>query len=259
MVRKLGTKRTFIEPNADFFFDVITGNVPGLTRFVSAGNNDGLASNVEESVNNISLEDGVGAIYTYVSADTTVYVSSSDGSDTQTYALLGLNDAYTPVLRIATANGQTPVVFSGDIFRIDAVINISSPAKIAVGNVYISTDNTDITAGVPNTLSKVLGKVDVGRTDGPLPNRTVPAGKMGFFYDFVFNSSKATDAEIFLRFRLDKDADFSTAPPFLVFQNTALINSPTLLPAQSEIDATALTPTAGSKATVSFQVIFIDV
>jgi len=259
-VRQLGTKRTFSE-GSDFFFEMANGNIPGLTQGTVAGNNPGLSADTEESVNNIRLETGTGAVYTYLTTDTTVYISSSNANDTQIIALVGFDDTFTAVVRIATLNGQTPVAFSGDIFRVTAIAIISSPQVAAVGNIYLSTDNTDITAGVPNTLSKVLAKIDTGGTQGTLANRTISATQKAYLFNIVFNSSKSTDADIILRFRTAPDDDFAPAPPFQVFQNTDTVNQiiGTPLPAKTDIDITAISPTAGSKITAQFSLILTDI
>ena len=68
-------------------------------------------------------------------------------------------------------------------------------------------------------------------------------------------------AEIFLRFRLNKDDDFIPAPPFQIFQSSDTVTQQLgiVLPAQTDIDVTAKSPTAGSKITASFFLIFTDV
>ena len=260
--RKLGTKRTFNEGAAeDFFFAVANGDVTGSSLSQTAGNNPGLTINTKENVNNIRLETGTGAIYTYLSADTTLYVSSSSASDTQTLVVIGLDDTYTAVTRIVTLNGQTPVVLSGDIFRVFLVVMISSPLVVAIGNIYLSSDNTDITSGVPNTLSKVLMKIDVGFAVGVNGTRTIALNKKGYLFNIVFNSSKSADAEIFLRFRFATTSDFSLSPPFQIYQNSDTVNEivGTNLPAKTDMDIVAETPTANSKITSSFFLVLTDI
>lgn len=261
-IRKLGTKRTFNEgATEDFFFAVANGDVVGSILSQFAGNNPGLTINTKENVNNIRLETGTGAIYTYLTADTTVYVSSSSASDTQTVVLLGLDANYNSVTRIATLSGQTPVAFNGDVFRVRVIVIISSPVVEAVGNIYVSTDNTDITSGVPNTLSKVLLKIDAGFTQGVNGTSTIPLGQKGYLFNIIFNSSKSADAEIFLRFRFANDDDFSLSPPFQIFQNNYTVNQVvgTNLPAKTDIDMVVETPTANSKITGSFFLILTDI
>lgn len=252
---------TAVGLGADFYFNVVNGLISGSSSGALAGNNPGVAVNNEESVNNIRLETGTGAVYTYLTANTTVYVSSSSASDTQTVALVGLDATYTEVVRVATLTGQTPVAFSGSIFRVLAIAIISSPNVAAIGNIYVSTDNADITDGVPNTLSKVVVKMDTGFIQGVSGNRTVPLNKKAYLFDFLFNTSKSTDAEISIRFRSSATDDFAPAPPFQIFQNSATITEKMgiTVPEKTDIDFTAKSPTAGSKITASISIIFTDV
>lgn len=245
----------------DFFFDMSNGNIPGLSPGTVAGNNPGLSASTEESVNNIRLETGTGSIYTYLAADTTLFVSSSSANDTQIVAALGMDDTHTAVTRIATLNGQTPVALSGDIFRVFFLAIISSPTVKAVGNIYLSSDDTDITAGVPNTLANVKAKIDIGGIQGTLAQRTISATQKAYLFNIVFNSSKSTDADIILRFRTDPNDDFAPAPAFQVFQNTDSVNEVvgTPLPAKTDIDVLAISPTANSKITVQFSLILTDI
>lgn len=244
----------------DFYQEVSLGNIAGQSSVATAGNNPGLPANVQESVNNIRLETGTGSLYPYLTADTTVYVSSSSASDTQVIGIDGLDATYNPVFRLATLNGQTPVVFSGTIFRIKSVFMIPGPLSVAVGNIYVSTDNTDITDGVPNTLSKVLAKIDKDFTQGVTGQFTIPAGKTGYLFNVLFNSSKAADAEINLRFKLSATGDPTLSPPFQTFQSSVGVNERIgiALGEKIDIDVVAKSPTAGSKITVAFNTIVID-
>lgn len=258
-MRTLGTKRTFIEPNANFFFDVALGNVPSFTRSALGGNNPGLSADNEEGVNNIRLETGTGSLYPYPTANVTAFVSSSSASDTGTIAVLGLDDTHTKVTRLATLNGQTPVALSGDIFRIEQMFIIT--ATKAVGNIYLSTDDTDITAGVPNTLSNVLGKIDSGGKLFSAAALTVPLNQKAYLFALEPNTSKAGDVDITLRFRSNATDDFAPAPPFQVFQSSTTLTDRMglVLVEKGEIDITATSPTVGSKVTVGFLIIFVDV
>lgn len=242
----------------DYFKEVAVGNVTDEARVGFGGNNPGLAVSTEESINNIRLESGFGSVYTYLTADTTLYASSSSASDTGTMVIIGMDDTYTQVVRTVTLNGQTPVALSGQMFRIFNTAIISSSK--AVGNIYISDDNTDITAGVPNTLSKVKAKLDAGNKLGFLSQFTIPTGKSAYLVEFTPSSSKSADVDINLRFRSTTTEDFGTAPPFQAFQNSSSFNLVMgfTLPAQTDIDLTASSPTAGSKCTVAWAVILID-
>ena len=243
----------------DFYFDVAVGNKEDLARSAFGSNNPGLTANREEGVNNIRLETGTGGLYPFPTADTNIYISSSSASDTATVVLVGLDDTYTEVVRLATLTGQTPVQMSGDIFRVSQV-GFVTPSK-AIGNIYFSTDNTDITSGVPNTLTNVLAKIDSGNTAGFFSYFTVPVGEQIYLFDFTPSSSKAGDVNVNLKFRFDTLSDFSYSPEFQAFQDNSRFVEKLgiVLPEKTDISLTASSPTQGSKVLASFSTIRITV
>lgn len=242
----------------DYFKEVAAGNISGQLRTALGANNPGLTANREEGVNNIRLETGTGGLYPYPLADVTVYASSSSGSDTGTAILQGLDDTYTEVIRFVTLSGQTPVAVSGDIFRITGATLITSAG--AVGNIYFSTDNLDITAGVPDTLTNVLAKIDSGDKAFFASYTTVPLNKKAYIFEFNPSASKAGDVNVILKFRFSPTEDFIISPAFQAFQSnsTFINNMGTFLPEKTDIDITAISPTQGSKVLVTFSIILTD-
>lgn len=243
----------------DYYQELTAGNITGRSRGQTGANNPGLSADNLESVNNIRLETGTGMLYPFLTADTTLYISSSSASDTDTYVVLGLDDTLTEITRIVTLNGQTPVALTGDMFRISIMLSLTGTN--AVGSIYLSKDQNAITSGVPNLLSNVLAKVDVGGQQSIISSRTVPAGKKMYLFAIETQTSKAADVDVNIRFRFDLTDQFSDSPPFQVFQSgvNVIERMGFLIPENAEFDITASSPTAGSKVTVGILLVFIDV
>lgn len=243
----------------DFFFSVRNGDFTGLTARLFGGQNPGVSADNEEGVNNIRLETGTGEIYTYLTTDTTLFASSTDATESVILAVLGLDSLFNSITRLVTLNGQTPVALSGTMFRIISLFVISGVTN--KGNIYISTDDLDITAGIPNTLSKVKTKMDAGTGQGNLAAFTVGKDTKSYFYNLEIANSKVADIDMLVRFKFVGDTDFNTGPPFQIFQSGVGFFGSTgfNLPEGTDIDFTVKSPTSGSKLTLQLFVIDIDV
>ena len=163
----------------DPYLEIARGNIDGITNgfIVGANNNIGTA--------NTETVWDVGGNYVYLTADTQLYISSSDALDVAvTVIVTGLDDTYTEVTRSVTVGGQSQVALSGLMFRVFNAVVISSTSP--VGDLYVAETDT-LTGGVPDVITKVKAKialsgVDVGTgfaSDNISHNGiyTVPAGK----------------------------------------------------------------------------------
>ena len=239
--------------------EVVLGFIVGQSMSAQAGNNPGVSANNLESINNLRLESGTGFVRDYLTSNTQFYISSSDPADVgQVIGIPGVDEDFNPVFRLVTTNGQTPVPIS-DLMMIPGLMFMIPPLSDAVGNIYLSSDNTDITNGVPNTLENVFLKIDKGFSQGVGGNFVIPAGKIGYLEDIIFNSSKVADSDINLRFGVFPVGDPTKAPPFQVFQGTEAINQliGSALPEKTTIDAVVNSPVEGA-ITWAFKVNIID-
>lgn len=250
---------TTVQTGKDFFFSIRDGEFSGLTAFLFGGQNPGVTVDREESISPIRLETGTGEVYTYLTTDTTLFASSTDDTDTTTFICTGLDSLFNPITRLVTLDGQTPVALSGTMFRITNVFFIS--AALNNGNVYISTDDTDITAGVPNTLSKVKARVDAGKGQGDFASFTVPKDKKAYLYNLDIAASKVSDLDLTTRFSFPGSTEFSQGPPFQIFQTGVnfFTSSGFVLTEGTDFDFTMKSPTAQSKVTLQMFTILIDV
>lgn len=129
-----------------------------------------------------------GGLYTFTDNDgTSYYVSSSSISDTQelVFTVLtadGLGNWNLEIFN-QTIAGQTKTLLtppSGNpIVRINRVLNNSNSNNI--GDIYVYEDDT-VTAGVPQTASKVRAKIMAGDNVTTQNIYTVPTGFVAFVY-----------------------------------------------------------------------------
>lgn len=242
---------------------IAAGTVPGVAIGLMVGKNSAVGTTATETVWD------QGGNYTYLSADTTLYVSSTSASDTAVSIVVpGLDDTYTEVTRTATLNGQTQVALNGDLFRNKDLIVVSSTTP--VGDIYLAESDT-LTAGVPDTASKIKGKIplsgiDIGTeyaSDNSSHNGfvTVPAKKTLFGLRALITTGKDENISIGGRVKLG-----SATAPWLnraevpIYQS--LFNFPfdirSPLPAMSELQFRAIAGSANSLAQFQVQYLLID-
>jgi hypothetical protein len=114
-----------------------------------------------------------GGTYTFLSADTALYLSSSDNADTMAVTVIGVNAAGLEIAQTKVLTGQTPVAIDTDLFR--AYRAYISGAVAPAGDVYLAESDAYTTPGVPDTASKVKLKIDVNVNQTLMAITTVPA------------------------------------------------------------------------------------
>jgi hypothetical protein len=154
----------------DYLVESSFDNITGVSKVIMVGVQDDL-----------DTADGMITIwdnkfdYTPFTGDTEMFINSTDAGDTQTIRVQGLDTNFEPVAVEAALSGQTQV--SVGIFRhvqLAAVNDATTPA----GSVYIAASDT-LTAGVPDTNSKVKSKIIQGKNITHNGFYMTPAGKTG--------------------------------------------------------------------------------
>jgi hypothetical protein len=148
-----GADRTVSE---DFILEVSKGNIPGHSTGFIAGSCKILPNTATNTIWELAGN------YTRLSANTQLYISSTDALDTAVTVLLsGLDDNYNPVTATVTVNGQTQVAFSSaNTFRVNFAVVTGS--TMPLGDLYIA-ETDSLTAGVPNTGAKIKGIIQLSR------------------------------------------------------------------------------------------------
>ena len=244
--------------STDFLFEVSKGNVTGHAIGFIVGSSQHIQPAKTQTIWDVDED------YAYLSADTQLYISSSDALDTAvTVIVTGLDDTYAEVTRSVTVNGQTQVALSGLMFRVHAALVTSSVTP--VGDLYVS-ESTALTAGVPNDLTKVKAKIplsgiDIG-TDFASDNfshlgiYTVPANKTLHILQIQINVEKNQDVRFSGRLRSENGAWFNRNPVPL-YQGQATQNFLNFLPAGEKTDFEFRALSSNANTTVQFQMQFI--
>jgi len=118
-----------------------------------------------------------GGDYTYSSSAVSLFISSSDNSDAQVYHVQGLDANWKLADDYVTAAGQTKTAVPGTWRRVFRLEN--EGATDNAGNVYVYEDDT-VTAGVPQTATKVRGHITVAHNQTLIAFYTIPAGHRGY-------------------------------------------------------------------------------
>ncbi len=139
----------------DFILDIAMGRVGGYQEQLLLGIRPG--QNIAEGSK--TIWDHTDSIQ-FLSAETTLYASSSSASDTAPVIVIvsGLDGDWGQKSTITILTGQTQVSVGGFLIVQNALI----VGQGAVGDVYIAESDT-LTAGVPDTSSKIQSKILAGQ------------------------------------------------------------------------------------------------
>lgn len=252
---------SFIQ-NIDYALRVARGDISGHAIVNVFGQN----TNITTTTDSWTLWDQGGS-YTHLTADTTLYVSSTSASDTAvTIAVTGLDDTYTEVTRTATCNGQNQVALSGAMFRVYSVVVTGTTAPI--GDLYIAETDT-LTAGVPDTASKIKAKapltgIDTGTAYASYGSShncmyTVPAGKKFYGLTGIGNVSKNFDVCLYPFIR-PQGGVWISRQPIPLYQSVAEfpVLTRTPLPEKYDIEYRVVAGSSGAFCQVQLQGILVD-
>lgn len=182
---------------SDYLFEIAKGNVPGYSWINKFGENP--------DVDTGSYPEDVwdfGGLYTYTAnTGATYYFSSSNATDTQLFRFTvqtvdskGNWNEETFDQQIA---GQTKTQLnptSGDpVVRIYRIENEGDEGEDLVGIFYVYEDDT-VSAGVPDTDSKVRAQVNDGNNQTEMLQYTIPTGKVGFVFQILAGQSRSQAA-----------------------------------------------------------------
>ena len=244
--------------STDYLYETSAGNTDAASGFIIA-RNPTIGTTATETLWDY------GGNYTYLTANTQLYISSSSASDTSvSLVLTGVDDDYAPIVLTATCTGQTQVAFSAaTAFRVFTCAVIGSTG--AVGNLYIAESDT-LTAGVPDTASKVKALIPLGTatddttiidtgTDYASDNithlglYTVPAGKKMIVPRIIVGTNKNDDVKISGRVR-PFGGSWLNRNPIPIYQSNAVISfaPPLLIPEKADIEFRAVASAIDSLA-----------
>lgn len=200
-----------LSPGKDQSCDITLGKVPGQFWWPVGGRSPNMIADIEETIWD------QGGIYDYLSADTTLYVSSSDVGDTDVdLTIFGMTDDFVEVVRTVNTNGQNQVPITGDLFRIFFIV--VSGAIAPLGDLYIA-ESDSLTGGVPDTAAKIKAKIIQGKNATHMANITIPAGHIGIITTAVYSAGKG-DEIIFRPITRPNGGVFASNSEFPVYQSS---------------------------------------
>lgn len=207
----MGYTAVSTEGSAEYSTEIARGNVPGQAIVNIEGANPDMSLGVSET-----LWDPTGTI-SYLAADTTLYLSSTNASDTNVLVIgFGLDDNYNEIIGFATANGQSQVAFDVDFFRPHEFVVTGTTEPL--GDLYIAETGT-LSGGVPTNVAKIKSKIIQGKNITENGFYTVPAGKTVHGNVVNFFASKGEEIIYNPRIRGEGETFFLSIGTFPIYQS----------------------------------------
>lgn len=249
----------------DFLFEVGAGNVPGMEAgFIIASSNK-VMSTASSTVWDF------GGNYTYLTANTQLYISSTNVLDVGNLIVnQGMDDSYVRQNAVAVTDGQTQVPLSMELLFVFFSVVGNAPGLL--GDVYIAEADT-LTGGKPNTPSKIKNMIprstdsqgviiDTGTGDFDSDNAshlgayTVPLGYSMKVIDIYPGTVKNDDLKIGGRVKLF-GGPWLNRNPVNSYQSEFRVsfNGLVVLPEKAQFEVRAIAGSDNSSA--QFQVLFI--
>lgn len=203
--------------------------------------------------------------YVFPTSATIDSVSSTNAGDTNTITLIGLDENWEEVTQQITLNGQNRVALTTNLIRFYRGYNDNGTEF--TGHVIIHEQDT-LTAGVPNTASKIKGVIHPDEQQTEMAIYTIPAGKTGYLMGGYCSTAGANkDSNYLIKFKIRSEGGvFRTQQKVAIGDNgTSFIQFeyavPQVLAEKTDLKVTAsMQATGGTGASVSagFSVILID-
>lgn len=241
--------------NIQYFLDVARGRIPGVSTSSILGFNPDVDTAAEETVWD------QGGIYTYLTADTELFISSSSASDTNVkISIKGMTDDFLVKDAVVTfTSGQTQQSI-GSYFRIFSLTVIGGSAP--VGDLYTAETDT-LTAGVPDTASKIKSKMRIGQNLTKNALFTVPANHTFYANRVIIHTRKNKDAVVTVSTKPEGAPDFIVLSDIPSFENSFQLNlEPTFVISEKtdlEFRTTTLTNNTEIVANVGYILVDNDI
>lgn len=252
----------------DYFVEVAAGRVPGAEAgFIISGN---------PSIGNMNSETiwDYGGNLVYLTADTTLFVSSNDALDTGiTILVQGLNDQYERITATAVTDGMNQVALNLQMFRVFTIF--VGGTKPPVGTIFLAEADT-LTNGEPDTPAKVKGTIPLATNSvgtvidtgteyasdnfSHLGVYTVPDGKVLRTNDIFVGCAKNDNVKIGGRIRTSPTGVWLNRNPTLVYQGNARVQFilPLNLPPRTDLEFRAVSGNDGGSAHIELKFVLED-
>ena len=191
-----------------------------------------------------------GGLYPWASLATaqTIYAISTDGGDTGTLEIQGLDENYAIQTTTVTLTGLTAVDTSGDSTTFLRIFRMQ----------YTGTNAGTITARVTSGTGTVVAQIDPGVAQTLMAVYTVPAQTTAFMLNYTVGTGKGDDAHLKL-FARESGSSFQIKNEMKSYQSTDTHNFPIPLrfEEKTDIDFRATSSSANSDCIVNFDLILV--
>lgn len=221
-----------------YTYDIAEGYVANHSRFDMSGENIDVGITTETIVD-------YGGAYTYLTSAAAMYISSSNAGDNQEYVVWGLDGNYDEISATAAANGQNQVRVgtTETFFRIFGVYNNGTTNN--AGDIYVA-ESDNLTAGVPDTPSKIKAMARAGNNNSFSGIYTVPRNKCVYLIDGYASNSAVKSVTFTIKYR-PVGKVFRTTRPVQLYQQTLVFSSavPAAIPERTDIEFAAKANSVG--------------
>ena len=222
---------------------------------LAMGRNDPEYSFIHKFGSNLSLAGtpetvwSAGGLYPWSSltAAQPLFVLSTDGGDTSTLTIQGLDANYDSVKETITLTGATAVTTVTPFLRVFRME-------------YSHENAGTITARVGSGTGTVVAQVDAGLAQTLMAVYTIPRQKTGFLMNYTASTGKGDDASVDLFIRDPAINGFRLKSETKVYQSSFRqeFTIPLVLPERSDIDFRATTTSANSDCILNFDVVIVN-
>lgn len=170
---------------------------------VITGNNDAITTSYADLwKQNIVRTDPAAGFTLGVSSGNAA--DASAGTGIRTLRVFGVNANFVPIQEDFTMNGQTKVVSKiTNWFRVNGMEALTvGSGGVAAGEVYCYDQSDTVTAGVPQTATKIFGRIAAGFCHMLIGNYTTFAGERLRLRKFIGQIADATTTVKYGKFRI---------------------------------------------------------
>ena len=202
----------------------------------------------------------LGGTYTYSSTAAEYHISSSDAADTEPITIEYLDANYDAQEVTVTLAGQTETVVGSGITILRVQRAYNSGTSDLVGTVYIYEDDT-ITAGVPDTATKIRAAIEAAHNQTLMTMYTIPAGKTAYISHVGYYAATATGKAVDVLFQQRRVGKvFRVIDHVHLFQTSIDTHhdTPLKFPEKTDIKFSATASASGGTISVTYQLILVD-
>ena len=197
--------------------------------------------------------------YVFSDVASSLWLSSTNATDTQPILIEYLDNNYTPITVVVNLTGQTPIEFAiGVGLRVNKMRTILT-ADQTLGDAYISRENNH-TNGMPNDTATIVSAFEQRTQTSTLALYTVPAGFTLFGQVGYFSAPKNRDNDFYWNARNPSGGLPDTVTNVVsVYQSTIQIDfAMTPIPQRTDAFFTSLTEAGNGRVSCRVVGILVD-